>query len=85
MSEVKKNKRVNDLIFTAQIMSVSFIWVFVTSLTVWIVRLLLLSIESKDAVGFSVAISLVAVPVFWILAGALTYVFVGLRRHRKTD
>lgn len=85
MSEGKPSRRVNDLIFAAQIMSVSLIWFFVTGLTLWIVRILLLSIELKDAPGFSMAISLVAIPVFWILAAVLTYVFVGLRRNRKAD
>lgn len=85
MSKGKEHNRVNDIIFTVQIMSVSLIWLFVTGLTVWIVRILLLSIELNDAPGFSMAISLVAIPVCWILAAVLTYVFVGLRRNRKTE
>lgn len=82
MSQGKENKRVWDTFFIAQIISVSSIWVFVIILTVWIVHLLLLSIELGDAPGYSMAISLVAVPVLWILVGVLTYVFVGLRRDR---
>lgn len=83
MSKGKEHNRVNDIIFTVQIMSVSFIWFFVIGLTVWIVHILLLSIELKDAPGFSMAISIVAIPVCWILAAVLTYVFVALRRNRK--
>lgn len=85
MSKSKEEKRVDAIIFTAQIVSVSFIWVFVIGLTIWLGNLLLLSIELNDVPGFSIAISLVAIPVYWTLAAVLTYAFVGLRRHRKTD
>lgn len=85
MSEDKEEKRVDAIIFTAQIMSLSLIWILVVSLTVWLVNLLLLSIELKDVPGFSMAISLVAIPVYWTLATVLTYVFVGLRRNRMIE
>ncbi len=75
--------RANDLIFAAQVVSLALIWVFVISLSVWIVHLLFLSIELNDVPGASVGISLVAIPVFWTLAAVLTYVFFGLRRHRR--
>ncbi len=77
-----KNLKMNDLIFVAQVLSLSLLWIFVISLSIWIIHLLLLSIKLKDVPGASVAISLVAMPVFWTLVGVLTYVFVGLRRHR---
>ncbi len=85
MAERKWKSRDHDIIFMAQIMSVSLIWIFVTGLTIWLVNLLLLSIELNDVPGFSMAISLVAIPVFWTLASVLTYVFVGLRRNRIPD
>ncbi len=85
MSKGKEEKRVGAIIFAAQIMSVSFIWVFVIGLTIWLGNLLLLSIELNDVPGFSIAISLVAIPVYWTLAAVLTYVFVGLRRHRMIE
>ncbi|MDH3253200.1 MAG: hypothetical protein OEM41_10440 [Ignavibacteria bacterium] len=76
----------NRVIFLAQLCSVLFIWVFVCIITIWIVNLILLSIELNDAPGASVAISIVAIPVFIILAAVLTYVFVGLQReHHRTS
>lgn len=84
MSQGDGNSRVNDIIFAAQILSVSLIWFFVIGLTLWLMNLLLLSIELNDVPGFSMAISLLAIPIFWTLASVLTYVFVGLRRDRKT-
>lgn len=81
----KEKKRVYDGFFIAQILMISSFWVFVIGLTLWLGNLLLLSIELKDVPGFSMAISLVAVPVFWTLAAVLTYVFVGLRRNRMID
>jgi len=68
-------------IFVLQVLSISMIWVFVGGITAWIVNLLSLSLEYQDALGASIGISLVAVPVFLGLAGVLTYVFVGLRRE----
>jgi hypothetical protein len=69
-------------IFLAQIMSVLLIWVFVIIIAVWISNLILLSIELNDVPGATVAISIVAIPVFVTLAGVLTYVFIGLQRGK---
>ncbi len=85
MSENNKTKRFQDIVSMAQIMSVSLIWVLVVSVTIWLAHMLRFSIELKDVPGFSVGISLIAVPIFWTLAGVLTYVFVGLRRNRTQD
>jgi uncharacterized membrane protein YeiH len=77
-SEAKLSQ--NRIIFIAQILSVSLIWVFVIGVGFWIANLISLSIELHDVPGASVGISIVAVPVFVILAGVLTYVFVGLQK-----
>ncbi len=73
----------NRLIFFAQLFSVLFIWIFVFVITLWIINLILLSIELNDAPGASVAISIIAIPVFIILASVLTYVFVGLQKEQR--
>lgn len=73
----------NRLIFFAQLFSVLFIWIFVFAITIWIINLILLSIELNDAPGASVAISIIAIPVFIILASVLTYVFVGLQKEQR--
>lgn len=70
------------MIFLAQLFSVLFIWIFVCVITVWIINLIVLSIELNDAPGASMAISVVAIPVFITLASVLTYVFVGLQREK---
>lgn len=81
MSE--QSKRVLDrVIFTAQVLSVTLIWVFVVGITVWIINLIRLSLELEDVPGASVGISIVAIPVFIALAAVLTYVFVGLQKER---
>ncbi len=74
--------RINRIIFAAQVLSVSLIWVFVVGITVWIINLIRLSLELQDVPGASVAISIVAIPVFLTLAAILTYVFVGLQKER---
>jgi len=68
-------------IFIVQVASLSMIWVFVLAIALWIANLLKLSHELNDALGATVGISLVAVPVFLTLASVLTYVFVGLQRE----
>jgi cytosine/uracil/thiamine/allantoin permease len=68
-----------------QILSISLIWVLFTGIAVWILNLIKVSIRLKDAPDASVGISLVAIPVFFILASVLTYVFIGLRRGRKEE
>ncbi|HUP47382.1 MAG TPA: hypothetical protein VNA04_01185 [Thermoanaerobaculia bacterium] len=67
-------------IFLLQLASVAMIWVFVLSISTWIVHLIRLSRALHDVPSASVAISIVAIPVFLTGAGVLTYVFVGLRR-----
>ena len=71
------------MIFAAQLASVLLIWVFVFVITLWIINLIMLSIELHDAPGASVAISIIAIPIFIILASVLTYVFVGLQKDKN--
>lgn len=78
----EQNLNNNKIIFVAQIISVSLIWIFVIAISVWIVNLIFLSLELSDVPGASVGISIVAIPVFITLAGVLTYVFVGLQKER---
>lgn len=78
-----QNSNKNDKkIFIAQIVSVSLIWIFVISISVWIINLISLSVELHDVPGASVGISIVAIPVFIILAGVLTFVFIGLQKGK---
>lgn len=72
------------IIVALQIASVALIWVFVLGITIWIINLLQLSHRLHDVPSASVAISIVAIPVFLTGAGVLTYVFIGLRRGRGT-
>jgi hypothetical protein len=73
----------NKSIFIAQVISVSLIWIFVISISVWILNLISLSLELNDVPGASVGISIIAIPVFITLAGVLTYVFIGLQKTKK--
>ncbi len=64
-----------------QIASITYIWIFVLAVDGWILSLLRVAKRLHDALNASVAISIVAIPLFLTIAGVLTYVFVGLRRH----
>ncbi|MDH5373413.1 MAG: hypothetical protein OEX97_10760 [Acidimicrobiia bacterium] len=66
-----------------QVASVAAIWVFVIGISAWILHLMRLSQRLHDVPSASVAISIVAIPVFLTGASVLTYVFVGLRRGAK--
>ncbi|MDH3628039.1 MAG: hypothetical protein OES25_10330 [Acidobacteriota bacterium] len=72
-------------IYALQIASVGMIWVFVLSISVWILHLLRLSYRLNDVPSASFAISIVAIPVFVTGASVLTYVFVGLQRGASTE
>jgi len=74
------NKR---LINALQILSISLIWVLFAGIAVWIFNLIRQSLLLRDTPDASVAISIVAIPVFLLLASVLTYVFIGLRRGRR--
>lgn len=74
----------NDkLIFIAQVASFLLMWIFVLLVTIWLVNLLMLSIELKDSPGASILISFVAIPVFVMIASILTYVFIGLQKEER--
>lgn len=73
----------NKWIFVTQVASVSLIWIMVVGIVVWVINLILLSLELHDVPGASVGISIVALPVFITLAGVLTYVFVGLQKGKR--
>ena len=73
------------VIFVLQLASLTGIWVFVLGISIWIMRLIRIANKLQDAETASVAISLVAIPVFLIGATVLTYVFVGLRRGAKHE
>jgi cytosine/uracil/thiamine/allantoin permease len=66
-----------------QILSISLIWLLFLGIAVWIFTLIKESLKLHDAPDASVGISIVAIPVFFLLASVLTYVFVGLRKGRK--
>lgn len=53
-------------------------WAGAIGIITWIVRLILLSLELHDIPSASVAISLVAIPVFLLLLVLANYVFLGL-------
>jgi hypothetical protein len=73
----------NRFIFVMQIVSLLGIWVFVLGISTWIIQLIRVAKELQDAETASVAISLVAIPVFLTGASVLTYVFIGLQRGAK--
>lgn len=68
-----------------QLGSIALMWAFVLGISVWIVHLLRLSRRLHDVPSASMAISLVAIPVFLTGAAVLTYVFFGLRRGADDD
>ena len=70
-------------IFYLQIASVAIQWIFVVLIATWIFNLIKVAHQLSDAFDASLAISIVAIPVFFILAIILTYVFVGLQKVRS--
>ena len=69
--------------FIAQVLSISLIWIFVIAIALWIVNLLLVSIEHNDVPGASIGITIIAIPVFFRLASILTCVSIGFHKEEK--
>jgi hypothetical protein len=65
-----------------QIASLTYIWIFVIAIDSWIISLLRVAQKLDDAINASVAIGIIAIPLFLTIASILTYVFVGLQRYR---
>jgi len=76
-----QRKRIHIL----QIVSIALIWIFVLSIDSWILSLLFVAKKLNDALNASVAIGILAIPLFLIIASILTYVFVGLQKHRLRE
>jgi arginine exporter protein ArgO len=72
-------------IYFLQVASMTYIWIFVLGVALWILNLIRVAHKLNDALNASVAISIVAIPLFFTLAAVLTYVFVGLQRGRKRE
>jgi hypothetical protein len=75
----------NKTIFILQIASIVYIWIFVIAVDVWILSLLRVAKQLDDAINASVAIGILAIPLFIIIASILTYVFVGLQKNKKEN
>jgi arginine exporter protein ArgO len=70
-------------IYALQVASVAFMWLFVLGISSWILHLNRLSHRLHDVPSATVAISIVAIPIFITGASVLTYVFVGLQRGAR--
>ena len=81
MKETHHNGK--NSIFIAQLTSLTLIWVFVIAIGIWIINLIIQSIELSDALGATLVISIIAIPIFLTLAGILTYVFIGLHKEER--
>lgn len=68
-----------------QTLSIALIWIFVIFIVQWIIGLIATAHQLSDALNASVAISIIAIPLFITIASILTYVFLGLRKHQPKD
>lgn len=73
-----------SLIFI-QIILLSFLWMLASGMTILLINLVHVSYEVNDHQSASIAISILGIIVFWILASILTYVLVGLYKGRKKE
>jgi hypothetical protein len=80
---VETDRRNPGWIYALQVASVALMWAFVLGISSWILHLNRLSHRLHDVPSATVAISIVAIPVFITGASVLTYVFVGLQRGAR--
>lgn len=80
---MEERKKVTPMyILFLQVFSISIIWLLFIGVNFWIINLISLSRYLQDAQNATLVISLIILPLFGMLAGILTYVFVGLRKGR---
>lgn len=68
-----------------QIILLSFLWMLASGMTLLLINLVNVSYAVNDHQSASIAISILGIAVFWILAGILTYVLVGLYRGKREE
>ena len=66
-----------------QILSIMLMWAFLGGIVTWVLNMVRISHSLGDALNASVGISLIAIPVYSLVAGILTYVFFGIQRGRR--
>ena len=64
-------------------LSIVLMWAFLGGIVTWVLNMVHVSHSLGDALNASVGISLVAIPVYSLVAGILTYVFFGIQRGRR--
>jgi heme/copper-type cytochrome/quinol oxidase subunit 2 len=80
-----KNKYQDKIVFFFQLLPLVGVWCLALGMTGFIIYIIKLAIEQSDVPSAAMGISLVVIPIFWVIAGVFTYVFVGLRRGRKKE
>ncbi len=71
------------IITALQFASIAVMWTFGISITIWVIKLGVVAHQLADAFNASVAITIVALPIYWMIASVLTYTFFGLRRGAR--
>jgi hypothetical protein len=68
---------------TLQLLSIVLMWTFLGAIVTWVLNMVRVSHSLGDALTASVGISLVAIPVYSLVAGILTYVYFGIQLGRR--
>lgn len=66
-----------------QMLSIAVMWAFLCGVVTWILNEVRVARSLGDALTASVGISLVAIPVYTLVAAVLTFVFFGIQRGRR--
>ena len=68
---------------TLQLLSIVLMWSFLTAIVSWVINMVHVAHSLDDALTASVGISLVAIPVYTLVAAILTYVYFGVQSGRR--
>ena len=68
-----------------QYISIGLMWIFILGILIFVPWLVYTSARWGDAFNWSLAISLVMLPVYVTVGATLTYVFIGLQRGAPKD
>lgn len=72
-------------VYFVQLITLSFNWILAVSVTWWFLHLVQVAHELNDTQTASISISILAITIFWVLSGVLTYVFFSLHREKSNN
>jgi hypothetical protein len=70
---------------TLQFLSIVLMWTFLGAIVTWVLNMVKVAHRLGDSLTAAVGISLIAIPVYSLVAAILTFVYFGIQNGRQED